>query len=557
MALSGFTLNTEKLSCSICLDPLKNPVTIPCGHSYCMECIKNHWDREERKTYSCPQCRQTFMPRPVLVRNTMLADLVDDMKKVGLQATPADHCYAGPEDVACDFCTDRKLKAFRSCLQCLVSYCEQHLKPHWDFPALKKHKLINPSKKLQENICPKHGELKAIFCRTDQQCICYLCSLDDHKDHSTISAAAERTERQKQLTPSQQKMKQQLQDCEKAVKLLQEELVAIGRSADKALTDSEKIFTELIRLIESRKSLIKQQIENQQKTEENRVKKLLEKLDKEVTELKGKDAELERLSQTEDHIEFLYMFPSLSGPGERTATSLPKQRTRCYFQDVTETISEVGNKVQSFLSQDWPRVSRAVANPDVLLPLEELTARAEFLKFSQPITLDPNTVNMQLVLSERNRKVTYRSIKQMYQAHSERFHSRSQVLSRETLTGHHYWEVEWSGLGAFIGVAYKTISRTGDNSEFGKTDKSWVLLCSESLHEFRHNNSVTLILGPQTERIGVYLDHRAGLLSFYSVSGAMSLLHRVQTTFTQPLCAAFRAHHGLASQSSAVFCEIK
>ncbi|KAM9349519.1 uncharacterized protein ABDE67_009243 [Symphorus nematophorus] len=556
MEQQGDQLDRESFSCSICLDLLKDPVTTSCGHSYCINCIKTHWDEEEeKKIYSCPQCRQTFTPRPVLMKNTMLAVLVEQLKKTGLQAAPADHCYAGPEDVACDVCTGRKLKAFKSCLVCLASYCEKHLQPHYDVAPLKKHKLVEPSKKLQENICSRHDEVMKMFCRTDQQCICYLCLDDEHRGHDTVSAAAERTERQRELEVSRQNIQQRIQDREKDVKLLQQEVEAINRSADKAVEDSEKIFTELIRLIQKRSSDVKQQVRSQQETEVSRVKELQEKLEQEITELKRKDAELKQLSHTEDHNQFLHNYPSLSALSESTDSSSINIRPLRYFEDVTAAVSELRNKLQDVLSEKWTNVSLTVTEVDVLLSQPEPKTRADFLKYSREITLDPNTARKYLLLSEGNRKATFMSQQQSYSDHPDRFIDSWQVLSTESLTGRCYWEVEWRGTRVYVAVAYKNISRAGSWREcaFGHNDKSWALACDKNSSKFRYNSVQTPVSGPLSSRVGVYLDHSAGILSFYSVSETMSLLHRVQTTFTQPLYAGLRPYD---YDATAEFCKL-
>ncbi|KAL4007596.1 hypothetical protein ACER0C_001448 [Sarotherodon galilaeus] len=526
MAQKGVQLDRETFSCSICLDLLKDPVTTTCGHSYCRNCIKSFWDEEDRKgIHSCPQCRKTFTPRPVLEKNVMLAALVEQLKKTGLQAAPADHCYAGPEDVACDVCTGRKLKAIKSCLVCLASYCEKHLQRHYDAAPLKKHKLVAPSKKLKENICSHHDEVMKIFCRTDQQSICYLCTMDEHKGHETVPAAAERTEKQKELKVRRLNIQQRIQEREKDVKLLQQEVEAINGSADKAVEDSEKMFTELIRLIQKRSSDVKQQVRSQQETEVSRVKELQEKLEQEIAELKRKDGELEQLSHTEDHNQFLHNYPSLSALSESTHSSSINIRPLSYFEDVTAAVSETRDKLQDILREEWTNISLTVTEEDVLLSPPEPKTRAGFLKYSCEITLDPNTANRHLLLSEGNRKATFMNQQQSYSDHPDRFTGWYQVLSRESLSGRCYWEVEWRGRGVFVAVAYKNISRAGSIDEclFGYNNKSW------ALYWFRES--------PRSSRVGVYLDHRAGILSFYSVSETMTLLHRVQTTFTQPLYA--------------------
>ncbi|XP_033987986.1 tripartite motif-containing protein 16-like [Trematomus bernacchii] len=553
MAQQGFQLvhETGCGCCSICLDSLKDPVTIPCGHSYCMKCIKSFWDKDdEKEVYSCPQCRKSFTPRPLLVKSIMLADLVEELKKTGLEEAPADHCYAGAEDVACDVCTGRKLRACKSCLQCLASYCDKHLQPHHDAATFKKHKLVEPSKKLQENICSRHDEVMKMFCRTDQQCICYLCSMDEHKGHDTVSAAAEKTERQRELEGSRQNIQQRIQDREKEVKLLQQEVDDVNGSADKAVEDSEKMFTELIRLMEKRSSDVKQQVRSQQKSEVRRVKELQEKLEQEMAELKRRDTELKMISHTEDHNQFLQNYSSLSQLSE--STELPKIRPLQYFGDVATAVSEVRDKLQEVLMEKWSNILQTVTEVETLLS-HQLTTREDFLRYACHITLDPKTAHPWMILSEGNRKVTNMEVS-VSKKHAG-FNHTYQVLSKESLTGRCYWEVKWDAY-IIIAVAYKDGSNSGPFHEFafGYNDKSWGLDSRWEYVGVIQNKKYTRISGVSSLRVGVYLDHKAGILSFYDVVETMKLLHTVQTTFTQPLYAGIALR--LPKGDNATVCQL-
>uniref|UniRef100_A0A8C9S9R1 Tripartite motif-containing protein 16-like n=1 Tax=Scleropages formosus TaxID=113540 RepID=A0A8C9S9R1_SCLFO len=538
MAEASISVGQDQFSCSICLDLLKVPVTIPCGHSYCMDCIKGCWDQEDQVgVYRCPQCRHTFTPRPVLGRNTMLAEVVEKVKKSGLQAAPPAPFSSGPGDVECDVCIGRKKKAVKSCLVCLASYCRTHLQPHYESAPLRKHKLTDSTGHLQDKICSLHDKVLELYCRTDRQCVCYLCTVDEHRGHNTVSAAAEKNKKQKELWMIQREFQLLMRERERDVQELRQAVDSLARSAQAALEDTESIFSEMIRSIERRRSEVRDLIRAQEKAAIHRAEGLQKQAEQEIAELKRRHSELQKVLHTEDDVHFLKVYQCVCvppGPGKLPAFTI---NPHCSFGDVRKPVLELKKQVELSCKKKIEKI----------LQKAEPKRRAEFLLYSCQLSLDPNTAQRELSLSEGNREVRRRGKPQPYPDHPHRF-DWPQVLCREGLTGRCYWEVEWSGTsGVYIAVAYKGIGRRGRtcNCGLGGNDKSWSLVCSVSSYSFWHNNERTEVYGPSSSTIGVYLDHSAGALSFYSVSkDTMTLLHRVQTSFTEPLYPGFYVFKG-------------
>ncbi|XP_055785072.1 tripartite motif-containing protein 16-like [Salvelinus fontinalis] len=258
-------------------------------------------------------------------------------------------------------------------------------------------------------------------------------------------------------------------------------------------------------------------------------------------------------SHTEDHIHFLQSYLSLSSPSVSSdSPSIDKHPQ--FLRDVNKAVSDVREKLEDFIKGEWIKISTIVNSVNDVLPPEPKN-REHFLQYSCQLTLDPNTAQKSLSLSEGNRKVTVVDvINDPNPDHPDRFTDWWQVLCREGLSGRCYWEVECHH-GTVTAVSYKDISRIRmvNDSRFGYNDKSWGLECSSNGYRFRHNNVETKVSGPQSSRVGVYLDHKAGTLSFYSVSDTMTLLHTVKTTFTKPLFPGLWVGY---KNDSAVLCKL-
>uniref|UniRef100_A0A8C4T5W2 Uncharacterized protein n=1 Tax=Erpetoichthys calabaricus TaxID=27687 RepID=A0A8C4T5W2_ERPCA len=187
-----FGLQNE-ITCFICQETLSDPVSILCGHSFCLKCLNDYWDQSHE--CSCPECRRTFTTRPELHRNTVLNELVKKIKKPRLSPHPSQN-YASPGDVECDACTGMKFKAVKSCLTCMASYCPTHLQPHFEIAAWKDHKLTDPDGHLKVELCVKHHKRLEIFCKNEETCICMMCGLTEHEGHKKVELEMEKAEKQ-------------------------------------------------------------------------------------------------------------------------------------------------------------------------------------------------------------------------------------------------------------------------------------------------------------------------------------------------------------------------
>ncbi|ROL41287.1 Tripartite motif-containing protein 47 [Anabarilius grahami] len=363
MAEASISVDQDQFRCPVCLDLLKDPVTIPCGHSYCMSCITDCWNQQDQKRiYRCPLCKQTFTPRPVLGRNVMFAEMVEKLKKTRLQSAPVPPVPArrrhppGSGDVQCDSCTGRKQKAVKSCLECRSSYCQNHLEQHENLFS-KRHNLMDATGRLQEMICTRHDKMREIYCRTDQRCICTLCLVDEHKYHDTVSTAEARTEEQRHFEEKQRNIQKRIQQRKKDLQQLREAVASHKRSAQTAVEDSERIFTELIRSIERRRSEVIQLIRDQERAAVSRAEERLERLEQEINDLRRRDAEMKQLSQTQDHVRFLQSLSSFSLSGSTDSFTVSSHLS---FDEVVKSVSQLRDKLLQFCSEETEKISGRV-----------------------------------------------------------------------------------------------------------------------------------------------------------------------------------------------------
>ncbi|KAJ8372740.1 hypothetical protein AAFF_G00277480 [Aldrovandia affinis] len=532
----GHSLSEEQFQCSICLEVFVEPVSTPCGHSFCKACLQGYWSHS--KQCVCPMCKKSFAKKPELSVNRVLAEISSHFQTLGVAEAgpeagpePVGGDFARPGEVACDSCIGRKMKAAKSCLSCRGSYCEAHLLPHRRVKALASHRLVPPLPRLEQQVCKKHQRLLEAYCRNDHTCVCTACADSAHRTHDIVSLDREWKKKMSHLGKKRSEVKHLIKERAKKLEEIKQAIKVIKSSAQRELEDSWKVYAELQRWVEQSQAEVVEQITARQREAERHAHALAQGLEEELAQLRKRSAQLEELTHTDDKLLLLQPSLPVSAPEPMDWSGL-SVNTDLYVGTVRSSFSALLEKSQDMLQRLHSKELRKLQN------------------YASEVFLDPATAQRSLALSADGRKVWYEERKQAQQDGSRRFHPAPFVLGREALSaGRHYWEVEVGSRASWaLGAVRQSARRKGD-IKLSPDTGFWCLWLKGGQVKALSSTRMPLPLPALPSKVGVYLDHEAGQLSFYDVT-AHTHMHTFMDAFGEslyPLFCPCLAHDGKSS----------
>ncbi|XP_028851160.1 E3 ubiquitin-protein ligase TRIM39-like isoform X2 [Denticeps clupeoides] len=525
MASSSSYLSEDQLRCSICLDVFTDPVSTPCGHNFCMGCIKEYWDNCSQT--QCPVCKEIHHERPELRLNTSLSEMTAQFRML----LPEKASSATPT-VSCDICTDQAVK---TCLMCLTSYCETHLEHHKIAARLKRHELMDPVENLEDYVCSNHERPLKFFCRDDQTCVCQFCTEGDHRGHNTVPLAEEYVEKKSQLMKTQTEVQQMIQDRQSKIQEIKDQVESKKKSTEEEISANVEVFTALLRSIERSQAELLEVMEEEQRAAERQAEGLIKDLQQEITELQRRNSELEKISHTEDHLHLLQIYPTLCSP--------PHSKN---WADVS---------IHPHLSVETVKRSVSKLETSFRKQMEKLTEiQLQRIKlYTVDVTLDPDSAHPHLILSADGKRVSDGDTEQHLPDNPERFDCDICVLGKEGFSsGRFYFEVEVGGKAEWdLGVARESINRKG-TSELNPTNGYWsVALRRGNQYSAADDPSVPLCLHREPQKVGVFVDYEEGLVSFYDVENSSHIYSFTGQSFSEKLYPYFCPSLNYGTRNSA------
>uniref|UniRef100_A0A8C9ZJV8 E3 ubiquitin-protein ligase TRIM21-like n=1 Tax=Sander lucioperca TaxID=283035 RepID=A0A8C9ZJV8_SANLU len=453
MAAANYLPSEDQFLCSICLDVFTDPVSTPCGHNFCKNCITEHWNTNDQ--YLCPMCKR---------------------------------------------------------------FSTQNL-------SLKRHQLIDPVENLEGRMCTKHDKPLELFCKTNQTCVCMLCTVLEHKTHDFVPLKEEYEEKKAELGKTEAEIQQMIQKRRLKIQEIKHSVDLSEEDADREIAEGVQVFTSLKESVERGLNELINTIKEKQKTTEKQAEAFIKELEQEISELMKRSTEVEQVLRSEDHLHLLQSVQSLNiqqPPPTKDWTEVsvpPSSYEGTVVKAVVQLEETLSKEMKKLLESELKRVQQ----------------------YAVDVSLDPDTAHPKLILSDDGKQVNLGDVRKNLPDNPERFSKCVNVLGKQSFpSGRFYFEVQIKGKTRWdLGVARESIDRKRQITTSPK-DGFWTIrLRNGNEYKAAADPPVLLSLKSPPQKVGVFVDYEEGLVSFYDVDAAALIYSFTGCSFTEKLFPFF------------------
>lgn len=345
----------ESFACSVCLETLKEPITLTCGHSYCLGCIENHWDKEDDKgQYSCPQCRQLFAPRPSVAKNNLLAQAMEKLRTNSLKQSAMVGIYSA------EAANQSTMVGIYSAEPAAPVYLD--VLPD---SGPRKGSVYPKLPSVESRLCPQHKQPLDLFCHEDKECVCVMCCQEGHTGHRVVEPQEERRDRQKELVQMQAEVHKRIQETERTIMEIPHtarQQKALLQALQKECSD---VFPELVKSLNLTGAQVAELVHAREMVFDGQVEGLVKRLEQDLAQLRHKNEELGRLAYMQDNISFLKNFLIMEPLGQTGATGQSGiSQEEGVVAPVRTVIKELQESVQNLCKDSLAKIVRIVSHDE-------------------------------------------------------------------------------------------------------------------------------------------------------------------------------------------------
>ncbi|XP_038149066.1 E3 ubiquitin-protein ligase TRIM21-like [Cyprinodon tularosa] len=495
--------------------------------------MKPH-EAELQKRQSCSSTSRTS----TLTSNEHFFSLGKLERNIISRSSQIQHQATRVVDILCDECTEQKLKAVKSCLVCLTSYCEMHLKPHLTAAGLKRHQLLDPVENLKARICSEHNKPFELFCRTDNKTVCMFCILFNHKEHNYVPLSQEFELKRSELRGTEGVLKQMIQDRRAKLLDLRHTSKLNKEAAERQAADALQVIEDLKKILDQGLDELCKKIEMSKTEKEELTQGLIAELEKEIRVLMQSSSDVQQLSISEDDIHVLQTFFSVNIIPTMKNWSAVSVQLPSYEVMVKKAVESAEKKIQTTFGKAKNNL------------LEAEIQRAQGFKVN--LTLDPQTADPWLILSKDCKQVRLGDIKKSLPGGPKRFNPGGGIVAKESFcSGRFFFEVQVTGMVRYdLGVVNESINRMNKITKSQEIGHWLLSLRRGSEYKARASHDIPLCVTPSPQRIGLFVDYDEGLVCFYGLDSKDLIYSFNGCRFTERLYPFFNPGKGSSSSAS-------